>query len=116
YPLRPHMYKSLGFAPPYARSTVPPEVIPIEELSVASHLAPWSGEIVHVFDKRLPGTVINFSEGRSSYLLAKEYEDIWLPTMRRLVLKRVGAAERRTSGSLPRMKARPQIVIRETST
>jgi hypothetical protein len=114
YPLRPHMYKSLGFMPPYADATVPPQVLPVEELSFANHLAPWTNEVKEVYGKWLPATTINFSEGRPSYLLAKEYEGAWRPPMRSLLLERMRAVERRARGALPGMDPQPLIVLKET--
>lgn len=114
YPLRPHMYKSLGFSPPYAGATVRPEVIPVDELSFANHLAPWTNEVKDVYGKWLPATVINFSEGRPSYMLAKEYEGAWRPRMRELLLERLRAVERRSRIALPAMAPSPLYALKET--
>jgi hypothetical protein len=116
YPLRPHMYKSLGYMPPYADASVPPRVIPVDELSFASHLAPWTNDIVDVYGKLLPATAINFSEGRPSYLLAKEYEPAWRPRMRELLFERLRAVERRSRSALPTMDRSPLFAIKETPT
>jgi hypothetical protein len=114
YPLRPHMYKSLGFMPPHADASVPPQVLPVEELSFATHLAPWTNEVKEVYGKWLPATALNFSEGRPSYLLAKEYEEAWRPQMRALLLGRLRSTERRARAALPGMRRPPRLVLKET--
>lgn len=110
------MYTSLGFLPPAASARVPPEVLPLEELSFASHLAPWTGEVVDVNGKWLPATILNASEVRPTYLLAREREAAWRAPMRELILARLAAAEARALAAMPQTTRKPLIAIEETPT
>lgn len=105
------MHAPLGFERPAA--SPPFDVLPIDELSFASHLAPWDGDPVAVFDEWLPGTVINFSESRPTYLLASSYRDVWQPRMRELLMARLEAVADRAHAAGATV-AEPSVVIKET--
>jgi hypothetical protein len=60
--------------------------------------------------------VINFSEGRPTYLLARRHEETWRPQMRQLVLSRLEAAILEARGKVPNLAADPAVVIKETPT
>ena len=91
-------------------------MVPVEELSLASHLAPWPGEILEAGGRWLPGTIPSYSEPRPTYLLAREYESTWRPRVRGLILSRLHAAEQRALEALPRMDRSPTVVVKETPT
>jgi Sulfotransferase family len=113
HPAKVDMHAPLGFEPTAGGS--PLDVLPIDELSFASHLAPWDGQPVAVFDEWLPGTVLNFSEARPTYLFSSSYRDVWQPRMRDLLLARLDAVAERAA-SVGVAVADPTIVIKETPT
>ena len=107
------MHAALGFEPP--EDGRPLDVLPIDELSFASHLAPWDGKPVSVYGEWLPGTVLNFSESRPTYLLASTYRDAWEPRMRELLMARLEAVAERAHAAGATIED-PNVVIKETPT
>ncbi|MEZ5062932.1 MAG: hypothetical protein R2700_15740 [Solirubrobacterales bacterium] len=71
------------------------------------------GHPVEVFGEWLPGSVINFSEQRPTYLLAAAHAETWRPWMRGLVLARLDAV-RRSAAEAGLASADAAIVVKET--
>ena len=115
HPLRPDPSASLSFRPPPARATVAPFVIPIDELCLGAHLAPWPGQAVEVGDSWVPGTILNLSEGRDPYLLSRASEPCWREPLRRLALARIGYAADRAAAHVRGVGPTSPIVIKEVA-
>ena len=89
------------------------DVIPADEPSFGHHLAPFDGTPVAFYEEWHPGSIINGSEDRPTYLLAKAHESTWKPWMRGLILARLGSCARpRQNGAWPRADA--AIIVKET--
>jgi hypothetical protein len=112
HPARVARDEPLGFEAPGPGSE-PVTVIPADELSFGNHLAPWDGHPVEVFGEWLPGSVINFSEHRPTYLLAEAHAATWRPWMRGLALARLDAV-RRSAAEADLAAPDAAIVVKET--
>jgi Sulfotransferase family len=89
HPARVARHETLGFLPPEHGGTA--DVIPADEPSIGHHLAPFDGTPVAFYGEWHPGSVINGSEGRPTYIFAREHAATWKPWMRGLILARLGA-------------------------
>ena len=94
-------------------STGPAAVIPADEPSFGHHLAPFDGAPVAFYEEWLPGSIINGSEKRPTYLLSEEHAGTWEPWMRGLVLARLGAV-RREAAEMGIATPDAGIVVKET--
>lgn len=90
----------------------PTRVIPADEPSFGHHFAPFEQPIC-VDGQWMPGSIINGSEGRPTYLLAREHSVVWKPWLRGLILSRLAAvrAEAAANGLADPDAA---IVVKET--
>ena len=92
HPLRPDPSAALGFGPAASAATSLPGVIPIDEMCLGAHLAPWPGDIVPVGDRLVPGTLTSFNEARPPYLLSRAASASWREPLGRLIHSRVDHA------------------------
>lgn len=112
HPARVARDEALGFLPP-ERSVATIDVIPADEPSFGHHLAPFDGTPVAFHGEWHPGSIINGSEGRPTYLLSRAHAATWRPSMRGLILARLGAVrESATEQGLANPGA--AIVVKET--
>jgi hypothetical protein len=112
HPARVARDERLGFLPP-DRPAGPVDVIPADEPSFGHHLAPFDGAPVALYGEWHPGSIINGSEGRPTYLLAEAHAATWRPWMRGLILARLGAVRQAAAGD-GLAAADASIVVKET--
>jgi hypothetical protein len=115
YPLRPDPKATLSFRPPPARASVGPLVLPIDELSFGSHVAPWGGDAVQAGDRWLPATLLNLFEMRDPYLLSRITEPFWRQHLRALGLMRITHARKRATNYVRGIGPDSPIVIKESA-
>ena len=112
HPVRVARDEVLGFSPPDGEAG-PVDVIPADEPSFGHHLAPFDGTPVDFHGEWHPGSIINGSESRPTYLLSEAHAATWRPWMRGLILARLGSV-RRSAAERGLATADASIVIKET--
>ena len=112
HPARVARDEPLGFLPP-GQPAGPIDVIPADEPSFGHHLAPFDGTPVAFYEEWHPGSIINGSEGRPTYLLAEAHAATWRPWMRGLILARLGSV-RQAAAARGLATADASIVVKET--
>lgn len=113
-PLRLDDSRPLGFRPP-ARVTQTFDVLPVNEFLISSHLAPAFGEPVEVGDELLPATLNNYLGAKPAYLFARDFQDVWRPAVRQLVLARLHAVEARARQAGLSLAPAPLLVLKEVN-
>lgn len=96
HPARVARDERLGFVP--AERGTPTRVIPADEPSFGHHFAPFEQPIC-VHGEWMPGSIINGSEGRPTYLLSSEHSQVWEPWLRGLILSRLSAVRSEASAA-----------------
>lgn len=111
HPARVERHEQLGFLPAQEGASI--DVIPADEPGFGHHLAPFDGAPVAFYEEWHPGSIINGSEGRPTYILSKEHADTWKPWMRGLILARLGMV-RRAAAANRLASPNAAIVVKET--
>ncbi len=116
-PVRPDDSKPTGFAVMERRESSPLDAVPVNEFHASTHLAPALGDPVEVDGRLLPATLNNFldREGKPSYVFASDYEEVWRPAMRRLVLVRLFAVQAMAAREGLPLVASPTLLIKEVN-
>src|SRR5919201_5104315 len=114
HPLTLEREEGLGFSlPEAARGGAPVDVIPVNEFLLGQHLAPRTGEPVKRDDgEYVPRTVNSFWSPDADYAMARDYEDVWRPELRRFALVRLHAVVERAASRFP-VRDEPAVVIKE---
>jgi hypothetical protein len=89
-----------GFTVPSDAAGRPVDVLPVNEFLISTHLAP----------RGLPSGGLG-----PDYLLAPEYEEVWRPALRRLILVRLAAVEAAARRSGIELASAPLIAIKEVT-
>lgn len=115
HPLRPDPSAALGFGPPPSSATSSPGVLPIDELCLGVHLAPWPGEVVAAGERLVPGTMLSFNEARPPYLFSKAATAAWREPLRDLVHARVDHARELAVSHVRDLDADVPVVVKEVT-
>lgn len=115
HPLRPDPSAALGFGPPPSGATSSPDVLPIDELCLGVHLAPWPGDVVAAGERLVPGTLLSFNEGRPPYLLSKAAVASWYEPLRDLVYARIDHARDLAVSHVRDLDADVPVVVKEVT-
>ena len=114
HPVRPDDSKPTGFAATDRGTSSPIDALPVNEFAVSLHIAPAFGDPVEVDGRLLPATLNNYLDHKPAYLFARDYEQVWRPAVRRLVLVRLFAVQAMAAqAGLP--LASPMIFIKEVN-
>jgi hypothetical protein len=115
HPLEAKRSEPLGFSwPDGFRDPVP--ALAVDEFLISSHLAPYQGGVIDIFDTPYPATLNGLFQRRASYAFSEEFADVWRPEARRLTLVRLHAViERARKAGLDVTPGLPAIVIKEVN-
>jgi len=114
-PLRPDDSQPMGFAAPDRRGAAPFDALPVNEFRVSSHIAPELGDPVEVDGRLLPATLNNYLGKKPAYVFARDYEQVWRPAVRRLVLVRLFAVQAMAARAGVPLVASPTMFIKEVN-
>ena len=99
-----------------AQRLAPIDALPVNEFRVSIHLAPALGDPIDVDGRLLPATLNNYLDrDKPAYLFARDYEQVWRPAMRRLVLVRLFAVQAMAAREGLPLAASPTIFIKEVN-
>ena len=116
HPLRPDDSRPAGFAAPDRRPESPPiDVLPVNEFGVSLHIAPAFDEPTERNGRLWPATLNNYLAGKPVYAFARDYEQVWRPAMRRLVLVRLFAVQAMAAREGLPLVDSPTILIKEVN-
>jgi hypothetical protein len=115
HPLRPDDSKSPGFAGGQRSDSHPIDALPVNEFGVSLHIAPALGDPIDVDGRLMPATLNNYLGDKPAYLFARDYEPVWRPAVRRLVLVRLFAIQAMAGRAGMRLAASPTMFIKDVN-
>ena len=117
HPLALEPDEGLGFSLPANERERPPlDVLPVNEFLFGHHLAPPSGDPMRLANGQyVPATVNSFWSSSADYTLAKDFEDVWRPELRRFALVRLHAMVERAASRFS-VSDDPAVVIKDVGT
>jgi hypothetical protein len=115
HPLRPDDTQSAGFAAINRPGATRFDALPVNEFRVSSHIAPELGDPVEVDGRLLPATLNNYLADKPAYVFARDYEEVWRPAVRRLVLVRLFAVQAMATRAGARLADSPIMFIKEVN-
>ncbi len=115
HPLRPDDSQPTGFAAIDRGEATPFDAVPVNEFAVSLHIAPAFGDPIDVDGRLLPATLNNYLGKKPAYVFARDYEQVWRPAVRRLVLVRLFAVQAMAARAGLRLAASPTMLIKEVN-
>ena len=89
------------------------DALPVNGFRIATHIAPALGDPVDTPDGLLPATLNNYLAHKPAYLFARDFEDVWRPALRRLVLVRLHGVQAAAAEARLPLAGSPSLVVRE---
>ncbi len=114
-PVRPDDSQPMGFAAPDRRGAAPFDALPVNEFAVSLHIAPAFDDPIQANGRLVPATLNNYLGKKPAYVFASDYEQVWRPAVRRLVLVRLFAVQAMAARAGVPLVASPTMFIKEVN-